>query len=393
MGTESTQPRVMIVAGEASADLHGAELVTELLKRQPNAHIFGVGGAAMRAKGFEALIPAENMSLAGLTEVLFALPRMFRYMKELVNLAQTRRPSVAVLIDLPDFNLRLAKRLQSCGIPVVYYISPQLWAWRQGRVKQIKQFVDQMLVILPFEKDFYEKHGVKVEFVGHPLVEELPERPNPKNARKAMGLPDSSKPVVALLPGSRRKEVARHLPLMLQSIQLLREDFPNLGVVLPIASTIPRSLIESYVRESGVEVSLQDGSSTDALSASDAAIVCSGTSTLQTALLGRPMVVVYRVSWISYWILKSLVNVAHIALVNLIAGKRLVPELVQARFTPANVRDELKHLLQDTDKRQTLQAELHRLRAQLGQGRTASRVTDILAPYISTSAVKEDSRG
>jgi lipid-A-disaccharide synthase len=342
----------------------------------------------MRSKGFEAIIPAENMSLAGLTEVLFALPRMFRYMKQLVRLAVTRRPAVAVLIDLPDFNLRLAKRLNRCGIPVVYYISPQLWAWRQGRVEQIKKFVDQMLVILPFEKEFYDQHGVKTEFVGHPLVEELPENPNREEAKKAIGINEDAHPVVALLPGSRRKEVTRHLPLMLQSIRLLQNDFPNLRTVLPVASTIPRDLIQSFVNESGVQVDVIDGNATGALCASDAAIVCSGTSTLQTALLARPMVVVYRVSWISYWLLKRLVNVAHIALVNLIAGKRLVPELVQGAFTPSNVRDELKQFLHDTPKRRALQSELRNLRNQLGQGGTAARVTDALMPYL-----KEGSHG
>ncbi len=382
MTSPAPHSRVMIVAGEASADLHGAELVEALHLQNPTLDIFGVGGETMRSKGFDALIPAESMSLAGLTEVLFALPRMFRYMKTLVEAARSRQPAVVVLIDLPDFYLRLAKRLKRLGIPVVYYISPQLWAWRQGRVEQVKRYVDRMLVILPFEKEFYDRHGVPVEFVGHPLVEELPERPDESAARQQLGLVEHSSPIVALLPGSRRKEVTRHLPIMLQSMKLLQGDFPGLTPVLPVASTIPRELVESCVRESGLEVHVVEGQSTEVISAADAAVVCSGTSTLQTALLARPMVVVYRISWLSYQILQRLVRVAHIGLVNLIAGKRLVPELLQGEFTPTNVKNALAEFLTDSPQRAALQNELHTLRDQLGQGGTAARVALAVQSYL-----------
>jgi len=377
---------VMIIAGESSADLHGSELVEELSLRCPNLQLFGVGGPKMRSGGFEALIDAESMSLAGLTEVFFALPRMFRYMRLLLRAAIRRRPAVVVLIDLPDFNLRLAKRLKKYNIPVIYYISPQLWAWRKGRVEQIKKYVDRMLVILPFEKEFYDQAGVPVEFVGHPLVEELPLKPDPEAARRKLGISPGSKPVIALLPGSRKKEVSRHLPIMLRSVQLLKKRYPSLISVLPVANTIEPALVQSLVHAADVEVQIIQEQSTEVISAADAAIVCSGTTTLQTALLARPMVVVYRVSWLSYLVLKRLVKVAHIGLVNLIAQRRLVPELIQNSFTPENVCDEITFFLEHQSDTALLTRELEQLRETLGQGGTAKRVTDTILGFIPSAS-------
>ena len=315
----------MMVAGEASADLHGSELVKELNKRGCH-ETYGVGGSAMRALGFQAHYPAEAISVAGLTEVVFALPRLIRMLRGLVELAVERQPDLIVLIDLPDFNLRLAKRLKRRGFKVVYYISPQLWAWRKKRVELIRRYVDRMLVILPFEEAFYREHKVSVDFVGHPLVEEVQDVMSPSEARNHFELQPDAK-VLALLPGSRRKEVERLLPTMLETFQRLRITHPHLVGLIPIASTLqawlrdqaPAELLKGveFIREQAPEV----------VRAADAAIVCSGTSTLQTALLATPMVIVYRVSWLTFAILRRLVKVAHIGLVNLIAGRRLVPNL------------------------------------------------------------------
>ncbi len=372
---------VLIVAGEASADLHGARVLRELRGRRPDVRVFGVGGDAMRAEGLEAVVRAEDISVAGLTEVLFAIPRILRILRRLAALAAERRPSAAVLIDLPDFNLRLARRLKALGVPVVYYISPQVWAWRQRRVAQIRALVDRMLVILPFEEDFYRTHGVPAEFVGHPLVEELPPPCDRATARAALGLPAGG-PVVALLPGSRKQEIARHLPLMLEGLRRVRERFPGTRAVIPVASTIPRALVEARVAAAGVDATLLDGQATEALSAADAAVVCSGTATLQTALLLRPMVVVYRVSWLTYHILKRLVRVAHIALVNLIAGRTLVPELIQDAFTAGTVASELERLLASDVERARVETELAALRAKLGEKGAAERVAEVVAGYL-----------
>lgn len=376
---------MMIVAGEASADLHGAEVVAQLNTRYPALNIFGVGGKAMRAHNFEALVPAEEMSLAGLTEVLLGLPKMFRIMSLLTAQVKIRRPAVVMLIDLPDFNIRLARRLKKIGIPVVYYISPQIWAWRQGRVEQIRQFIDKMLVILPFEKEFYKKHEVDVEFVGHPLVEELSGAPTQREARAQLGLGSTQAPVVALMPGSRRKEVSRHLPVMLQAIALLRQESPNLRALIPVASTISQDWVTQLVGKTGVDAQIIDGQAVEIIRAADAAVVCSGTSTLQTALLHRPMVVVYKVSWLTHVILRRLIKVAHIALVNLIAGKELVTELVQNAFTPRRLTDELRIILNNADKQQTLRLGFDEIRATLGDGAVASRVVDALADYLPQS--------
>lgn len=380
------QSSIFMVAGEASADTHGAKVLEALKSRRPDLPVFGVGGAAMRERGFEALVRAEDMSLAGLTEVLLALPRMFRIMRTLVEQAAARRPSVAVLIDMPDFNLRLARRLKAFGIPVVYYISPQVWAWRQKRVAEIRRVVDQMLVILPFEEAFYREHGVPVRFVGHPLVEQLPAEPNTRAARQLLGIAGPG-PHVALLPGSRHVEVARHLPVMLAGVRSLRQTYPTLEAVLPIASTIARPTIEAMLQAGGVPVRVVEGQSTEVLTAADVALVCSGTATLQAALLKRPMVVVYRVSWLTYQILKRLIKVAHIALVNLIAGRALVPELVQHELTAANIASQLQALLSDSSRRAELQESFTALRSQLGGENTAAQVADVVLEYVSGPTV------
>lgn len=377
----SAPDSVLIVAGEASADLHGAKLVRELKARHPELVVFGIGGEAMRAHGLEVTARAEDISVAGLTEVLFALPRILGIARRLVHEAAARRPKVAVLLDLPDFNLRLAKRLHKLGIPVVYYISPQVWAWREKRVHEIRRIVSRMLVILPFEKAFYERFGVPVEYVGHPLVEDLPAAPDRPAARRALGIAQEGL-VVALLPGSRKKELARHLPLMLEAFAAFRLHHPDARALIPVASTIPRELVTRLVAERKLPVEVIDGRATEILTAADAAVVCSGTATLQTALLQRPMVVVYKVSWLTYHIVKRLVRVAHIAVVNLIAGRTLVKELIQDAFTASSVAAELEGLTRDEAPRRAMVAELASLRAKLGEHPATRRVAEVVGEYL-----------
>ncbi len=373
---------VMIVAGEASADDHGAALLAALLRARPGIHCWGVGGRAMKELGFECVYDAQAISIAGLTEVLFAIPRIFMILRRLTHLVGSRRPDVVVLLDLPDFNLRLAKRLQHLQIPVVYYISPQVWAWRSGRVEQIRELVSQMLCILPFEQTFYQERGVRAQFVGHPLVEALPEHPDRKQARLSLGIGSEQQPVIALLPGSRPKEVSRHLSVMLEALKLTKRQFPDLLAVIPVASTIPRKSIEKYTRRAGIAVQVIDGQSTQALIACDAAVVCSGTSTLQTALLNRPMVVVYKTSWLTYRIVKRLVKVAYISLVNLIAEREVVPELVQSAMTPSAIDGELRAFLEDPVARIRLGQVFTSIRRKLGGAPTAERVAGIVLNYV-----------
>ena len=384
---------VLMVAGEASADVHGAQVLQALRQRHGPVTAFGIGGAAARAAGLATLYRAEDIALAGLTEVVFALPRLFGMLRQLARLAQERRPRVAVLIDMPDFNLPLARRLKALGIPVIYYISPQVWAWRAGRVKQIRRLVDRMLVVLPFEEAWYRARSVDALFVGHPLLDELPTPGGPAQqqaARAQLQLGQQVGPVLALLPGSRREEVARHLPPMLAAVALLRKaDHPSLCAVLPVASTVAPEQIAQLVRDAGVDVVVVQGHSDEALLAADAALVCSGTATLQAALLERPMVVVYRVSWLSYLILRHLIRVAHIGLVNLIAQARLVPELVQEALTPEALAAAVAPQLTPGPTRELLVRRLSALRRILGTRRPASTVADILASYLHASPVKE----
>ena len=372
---------VMICAGEASADAHARDVIVALRARQPHLQIFGMGGRAMREVGFDAVVRAEEVAVAGLTEVVRALPRLVGSMRRLVRLARLRRPQVALLLDLPDFNLRLARRLGRLGIRVVYYISPQVWAWRRGRLRQIQAYVDEMLVILPFEAEFYRQHGVTAHYVGHPLAEQLAATAAaaPAAARQRLGV--DATPTLALLPGSRAHEIARHLPIMLQAARRLQQHLGQpLQVLLPVASTIDPAQIERLLpaASDGLRFCLLDGQATAALQAAELAVVCSGTATLQAALLGRPMVVVYRVSAVTYQILRRLVQLPHIALVNLIAGRRLVPELVQQDFSTERLVAELRRLwpgeADAVAAHARMQEDLGALRQHLGAQPTAARV-------------------
>lgn len=375
-----------MVAGEASADAHGAQVVRALMAQYGAVSVFGIGGPALRAQGMDVLVGAEDMALAGLTEVLWALPRMVRTLWALVRAARERQPCVAVLLDLPDFNLPLAKRLKKLGIPVIYYISPQVWAWRSGRVRHIRRWVDKMLVILPFEEAFYRRHQVAAEFVGHPLTEHLPkllDDAGKAQARASLSHVAPEDQVVALLPGSRRKEVLRHLPIMLKAVAKLRQEGrPNLTALVPVASTLEPNFVQALVDASGTAAQVLPGQHQEALMACDAAMVCSGTATLETALIGRPMVVVYRVSFISYHILRALISVAHIALVNLIAQERLVPELVQGAMTADALAEATAAWLEPSPKRTRLMGRLRDLRDRLGYKRPSAAVAAAIERHL-----------
>lgn len=384
--TETTQPpSLLIVGGEASADLHGAKVLRALRELRPDVRPFGVGGEAMRAEGLDLIAPAEDMAVAGITEVLWALPRILGIRRRLLAAARERRPQVAVLIDHPDFNLRLAKKLKAMGTKVVYFISPQVWAWRQGRVKTIEKLVDKMMVILPFEEAFYAAHGVAAEFVGHPLVDELDGTQPRDAARIDLGVSLSEGPVVAMLPGSRAKEVSKHLPVMLRTAELLRERYPTVEVLIPIASTLPRALVDAMLSRSGAKVRVYTGRALVILSSADAAVVASGTASLQAGLLTTPLVVVYRVSWLTYQILRRMVKVAHIAMVNLIAGREVVPELIQGEFNAPNVYQNLVAILDDDERRTKMRRELGEVRDTLGRGRGATRVAEVAASMFDPS--------
>lgn len=369
---------ILIVAGEASADLHAARALEELGRLRPGVRAFGVGGPRLREAGLEAIAPAEEISVMGLAEVLPRIPRILGILRALGRAAAERRPKAALLVDLPDFNLRLAAKLKRLGIPVVYYVSPTIWAWRRGRARKIAKVVDRMLCILPFEERFYEGTGVSARFVGHPFAERPPPEA-PERYREALGL-SSARTTIALVPGSRRSEIERIFPAMLEAAERIRAVHPDVQFVVPVAPTLDRADVESHLAtHRTVEVKLVDGRAQEAIGASDAALVKSGTSTLEAALMLRPMVVVYKLSWLTYLVGRLLVRIAHFALVNILAGKGIVPELLQREASPARMAAEVERLLGDRAAREAQLAALREVRASLGEPGAPRRVAEEVA--------------
>ena len=344
---------LLIVAAEASADLHGAAVLRELRAMRPDLHAFGAGGSLMRAEGCETLVRAEDLGLMGIAEVIPALPRILEAMDTLRDAAAERRPAAALLIDSPDFNLRLARRLRELRIPVAYFIGPKLWAWRTYRVRQVARDVARMLVILPFEADFYARHGVKATYVGNPLTDST------RASGQALGL-DTAHPVLAVLPGSRRQEIARLWPTLLSAARRLREQRPGLQIVVPVAPTIDRSLLGM-----APDVIFIEGRAPEILAAADAALVASGTATLQAALAQTPMVVVYRVSWLTWLIGRLLVRLKFVSLPNLMVGGPLVPELLQSNCTAGRIAAAAAPLLDGGPERTRQVQGLSKIRSDL----------------------------
>jgi lipid-A-disaccharide synthase len=367
---------VLIVAAEASGDLHAAGLWAELKKKRPELRAFGMGGSKLQNEpGFEAIVDTRELSVMGIVEVLPALPRIFRAMNTLKRAARERRPEVAILVDSPDFNLRLAKDLHALGIPVVYYVSPTVWAWRKGRIATIQRYVSRMLCILPFEESFYAKAGVAARYVGNPVLDEWKPPLERERLRTALGMRIRGQ-TLALLPGSRQSEVRRILPAMMEAAELLRQERTDLEVVVPVAPTIPEALIKEIIAPYRWTPTLVHGRAPEVVAASDAAVVASGTAVLEAALMGKPLVVVYRVSRVTWWIARLLVRVAHVALVNLLAGREIVPELLQDAMKPARIAAEVRRLFDDEQARAQMLAALEGVRATLGPAGASQRAAE-----------------
>lgn len=382
------QMEIMVVAGEASGDQHGAELVHALQRRRPELRFFGMGGPRLAERGVELLHGAHEVSVMGIIEVLPRLPRILRVLADLKRAAERRRPACAILVDIPDFNLRMARHMKRLGIPVAYYVSPMIWAWRRGRVKQIARDVDRMLCILPFEEAFYREHGVAAKYVGSPVVEQVPAPREAGEFRAALGL-DPARPTVALLPGSRRSEIARILPAMVKTAEALAQERAGLQIVVPVAPGIPRALVAEQFAGSTVQPVLIEGRAPEAVGASDVAIVASGTAVLEAGLMRRPLVVVYRVSTLTYWIGRLLLKVAHVALVNLLARRRLVPELLQHQMSPSRIAAEVRRLWSGPDREAVL-AGLEEVRASLGPAGAAERAATEVLSLLPAEATRAE---
>ena len=369
---------LLVVAGEASGDLHGARLLSELRRRVPDLTAFGLGGDEMRAAGLQAVAHSSEISVVGITEVLKILPRAREVFADLLREVERRRPGLAVLIDFPDFNLRLAKELKGRGLEVVYYISPQVWAWRRGRIKTIARLVDRMLVLFPFEADFYREHGVDVVHVGHPLVDEVPALPQAWDREEPAGGPFR----VALLPGSRRSEVEALLPTLLESVRRLAARLPVEARIIR-APTIPAELLDEAVELAGLPVEIVAEDRFAAIADSHLAICASGTATLEVGLLGTPMIMVYRLASWTYALARLMVRLPNVSLVNLVLGRRVVPELIQGAANPGRIAAEAERLLTDAAERNRMREGLAEVRGRLGEGgasrRAAGEVAELLA--------------
>jgi lipid-A-disaccharide synthase len=366
-----------MVAGEASGDLHGARLLSELRRRVPGLAAFGLGGDELRAAGLEAVAHSAEISVVGITEVLKVLPRAKEIFASLLQEVERRRPALAVLVDFPDFNLRLARELKSRGVRVVYYISPQVWAWRRGRVKTIARIVDRMLVLFPFEVGFYQEHGVDVVHVGHPLVDEVPELPQAWDRGEPAGGPYR----IALLPGSRASEVEALLPTLLEAVRVLAGRLP-VEAHLVKAPTIPRELLEEHVQLSGLPVVIVEEDRFQGIADSHLALCASGTATLEVGLLGTPMIMVYRLASWTYLLAKLLVRLPNVSLVNLVSEKKVVPELIQGEANPERIAAEAERLLTDAAAREEMRTGLAGLRARLGEGGASGRAADQVAALL-----------
>jgi len=380
----STPLRVGLVAGEASGDTLGADLIHSLRKRAPDTQFFGVAGPKMLAAGCESWEPAESLAVMGLFDVLRDLPRLARLLARIKRMFLTARPDVFIGIDAPDTNLRLARTLHAAGIPTVQYVSPQVWAWRQGRARKIRESVDLVLCLLPFEKRFYDEHGIRAEFVGHPLADAIPQQIDREAARRALGL-DLTSSIVALLPGSRRGEVARLGADFAATARWLAAQRPELKFIAPMASAATRQIFSEVLKRDApaLDVRLIDGQATTALSAANVVLVASGTASLEAALCKRPMVVVYRLGALTGWVLTrmNLVKSKFFAQPNLLADQRVVGEYFQDQIIPESIGAELLMWLDDTERRGALEREFARMHADLRRGagtRAAQAILDLL---------------
>jgi lipid-A-disaccharide synthase len=363
--------KLAIVAGEASGDLHAAEVLRELKRLDPSIETFGIGGDLLAREGMRLVHHAREMGIVGFFNVLRHLRMFRRIFDETVTEIARQKPDAVLLVDYPGFNLRMARRCKELGLRVVYYISPQLWAWRRGRVKQVAKYVDRMIVIFPFEETFYREHGIEAAYVGHPLIEEIGHIQRPPKRDETVR--------IALLPGSRKAEVASLLPAMVDAVEILARE-RSVDAYVVRAPTIPRELLDQYVTGSKVRVVAHDHG--EPVAAADVALSSSGTATLECAVLGTPVIVMYRLSLANYWLGRMVVTIPHFALINILAGKKIVPELIQGDVNGQTIASETRRLLEPANYAAVVE-ELAAVRSKLGDAGAARRAAEILIDTTS----------
>ncbi len=373
--------QIMMVAGEQSGDMLGAGLIQQLKVRYPNCEFVGIGGERMQAAGLHSYYPLDRLSVMGFIEPLKRLPELLGILSNLKKRMQQQSPDIFIGIDSPDFNLKLEKAAKHLGILSVHYVSPSVWAWRQGRIKNIKKCVDLMLTILPFEAEFYRQHEVEVCFVGHPLADEFSMDPDSVGARLELGL-DASAKICALMPGSRQSEIRFLLPLMLDSAKILREEFPELTFVLPAANSERRKEIDAVFEDESIDyIHVIDGQSHAAMRAANFVIMASGTTTLEAMLLKRPMVITYKWPWLTWQLLSRLVCVPWVGLPNLLAGEEVAPELLQDRATSAQIVEHARPLMTQSERQEKVIRKFYELHTALRQNASQSAAEAIIRKW------------
>lgn len=373
----------MVSAGEASGDAHAAHAVEALQQLGVAANCFGMGAGQLQSVGTELIVDCRDLAVIGIVDVLINYPRFMKRLALLRSTLRQRKPDVLLLVDYPDFNLKLAETARELGIPVLFYISPKVWAWRAGRVKRISKLVNHMAVLFPFEVGIYEKAGVPVTYVGNPVVADAVSPFSISEARSHFQLA-TDQPVVSLLPGSRTGEINRNLPAMLATARIIASRRPDCQFLLPVAPTLEKAFITDSIGNDGPNnLSVVTGDSRHAMRAADVALVASGTATLETALIGTPMVVMYIINKLNYAIMSRLISIPDISLVNIVAGRRIVPEYVQHEATPEAMARDVLSLMQDDKRRQITLADLEELKISMGDSGASERVARLILELAS----------
>ncbi len=374
---------ILIVAGENSGEKYGADVIHEFKKRHPSLSFFGIGGKRMREEGAELIFSIEDLSAIGIIEVISRIPQIKKIFNRLGKEIEARRPVSAVLIDSPDFNLRLARKLKKAGIPVLYYISPTVWAWRSSRLKTIKDVVTRMCLIFPFELALYEEHGIPATFVGHPLKEKVKTRLGREEFFKKYSLPPASR-LIALLPGSRKTEVKNNLPILVQAVGRMKRDVPAC-FLLVLAESLDRGYLSRFLSSEERDIRVLDADGYEAIAYSDLALSACGTANLEAALLGTPLIAFYRVSPLTYYPFRRLLKIHNYSIVNILAGRRIIPELIQRQFNAERLAQEAKELLFSEKARANMKAEFLRIGESLGQESASVHVAAELEKLIFIS--------
>lgn len=371
--------KVLISAGEASGDIHAAAVTAAIKKIDPTTEVFGMGGDALRNAGGEVLFDIKDHGVMGFVEVLKKLPDLFKLRDDFSRVMDERKPDCLITVDYPGFNMKLAKLAHDKGIPVVSYIAPSAWAWHKSRAKNVAKIVDKVACIFPFEYDVYKEAGANVEFVGHPLVDIVKPSMSEEAAYAFAGKQPGRK-LILLMPGSRLMEIEKMLPTLLEAAKLIKKQLPEVGFVMPRAGTIPISLLEEKIKASDVAVRITEGNNYDLFSVADLALATSGTVTLEAALCGLGSVIVYRTNPLTYFIAKMVVNIPHIGLPNIVAGRGVLPELIQNDFTPARVAQEAIGLLEE-ERNAQMKKDLAYVKERLGKPGAVGRVAELVLSF------------